>query len=224
MVLFDIYGTLLRSTASELHPDPELRAAISEVHSASPHPFPEVDIRDIHAGLHPEFTPAEIEDLALQHEHATNPVSSMPGAREVLEDLVAMGLRLGLVSNAQFYTVPVLEEALGAPLTDLGLDPALFRFSYLERRAKPDPWLFESTRDVLEGLGVKPEEVIHVGNDVRNDIAPARMAGFATVLFAGDGHSLRLRGHGIEDSGADHVIRDLQELLTLVRPTPELPR
>ena len=29
-ILFDIYGTLLGSTAGEIHPDPELRALIAE--------------------------------------------------------------------------------------------------------------------------------------------------------------------------------------------------
>ena len=217
-VLFDVYGTLLRSGAGGLHPDPRLRAAIAKAHAASPHPFPEVDIREIHADLCPGLTAEEIGEQAMRQEELLNPVSEMPGARETLEGLAGRGLKLGLVSNAQFYTVPILEGRLGATLTELRIDPHLCRFSYMERRAKPDPWLFEAAREALAMIEVKAEEVLYVGNDVRNDIDPAGAAGFRTVLFAGDASSLRLRGRGREDCGADHVIVDLRELLKLVKP------
>jgi putative hydrolase of the HAD superfamily len=212
-ILFDIYGTLLSSAAGELHPDPALRNLIAQAHAASPHPFPEIDIREIHAALHPELAPEEIEALAIAHERKANPLAPMPGATETLHQLAAQGLPLGLISNAQFYTVPILEEALGATLTDLGIDPDLCCFSYLERRAKPDPWLFEILRDRLETRGIPAAEVLYIGNDVRNDIDPARATGFSTALFAGDPLSLRLRGRGLGDSGADQVIHDLRELV-----------
>ena len=214
-VLFDIYGTRLKSAAGEVHPDPELRAAIAEDHAASPYPFPEVDIREIHARLHPELDATEIEALAMRHERVNNPVSPMPGARETLEALAVSGTRLGLVSNAQFYTVRVFEECLGLSLTELGIDRGLCRFSYLERRAKPDRRLFESVREALALAGVEAEDVMYVGNDVRNDIDPARGVGFRTVLFAGNEASLRLRGRSVDECGADHVIRDLREMLGL---------
>jgi putative hydrolase of the HAD superfamily len=213
-VLFDIYGTLLRSAAGELHPDPALRELIARAHRASPHPFPEIDIRELHAALHPRLAPREIETLALAHEGRTNPVTPMPGAADTLRKLAAQGIPLGLVSNAQFYTVPILEEALGADLAELGIDPSLCSFSYLERRAKPDAHLFEILRAPLARRGIPAAAVLHVGNDVRNDIEPARATGFRTALFAGDPDSLRLRGRSLDDSGADLVIQDLRELLT----------
>ena len=211
-VLFDVYGTLLRSTAGETHPDPAMRALIEQAHARSPHPFPEVDIREIHAAMHPELSPADIERLAMKHEQTVNPVSAMPGAADTLRELWSRGLSLGLVSNAQFYTVPVLEACLGQSLANLGIDPGLCVFSYLERRAKPDVYLFEVARDRSLERGISPEEVLYVGNDVRNDIDPAKAAGFRTALFAGDETSLRLRGRSIEESGADLVITDLRQL------------
>jgi putative hydrolase of the HAD superfamily len=211
-VLFDIYGTLLSSAAGELHPDPALRDLIAKAHAASPHPFPEIDIREIHAVLHPELGPEEIEALAFAHEWKANPVSAMPGAADVLRHLAARGIPLGLISNAQFYTVPVLEEALESTLAELGIDPRLCGFSYLERRAKPDPYLFEIVRDHLTKRGIPASQVLYIGNDVRNDIDPARATGFRTALFAGDPLSLRLRGRNLDHCGADHVIRDLREI------------
>ncbi len=211
-VLFDIYGTLLSSAAGEIHPDPRLRAAIAAAHAASPHPFPEVEIRSVLAALHPGLAPAEIEALALRLEDAVNPVAPMPGAAEALRRLHARGITLGLVSNAQFYTVPVLERELGFPLAALGIEPALCVFSYRLLRAKPDPFLFESARDLLAARSIPPEAVLYVGNDVRNDIDPARAAGFRTALFAGDASSLRLRGRSLGTSGADLVLDELSRL------------
>jgi len=208
-VLFDIYGTLLRSSAGESHPDPALRQLIEKAHAASPYPFPEVDIREIHAALQPQLSPTEIELLAIAHEQAINPVSAMPGAAETLRELSSRSLLLGLVSNAQFYTIPAVETSLGNSITNLGIDPDLCIFSYQERRAKPDVHLFDLARDQLLERGINPEEALYIGNDVRNDIDPARATGFRTALFAGDENSLRLRGRTLEQSGADLVITDL---------------
>ncbi|MCW1886430.1 HAD family hydrolase [Luteolibacter flavescens] len=211
-VIFDIYGTLLKSAAGEIHPDPKLRALIEEAHAASPHPFPEVDIREIHAALHPQLSPQEIERLAMDHEQAANPVSGMPGAAETLRRLSAMGLVLGVISNAQFYTIPLLEGCLGASVTELGFDPGLTVLSYTERRAKPDTWLFEVMRDRLLEKGIQPHEALYVGNDVRNDIDPAKRCGFRAALFTGDVSSLRLRGRSLENCGADLILASLGEL------------
>lgn len=217
-MLFDIYGTLLVSNAGSIHPDPLLRAAIARAHAASPHPFPEVDIREIHAELRPELSPAEIEALAMEQECGVNPVAPMPGAAETLRSLKEAGVAIGLISNAQFYTVQVLEKALGASLGDLGIDPALCHFSYLVKRAKPDLFLFQAAREFLAQRGVPAEAVLYVGNDVRNDIDPARATGFSTALFAGDERSLRLHGRSLSEAGADWMVNDLREIPALVLP------
>lgn len=219
VVLFDIYGTLLISAAGEIDPDPALSEAIAREHALSPHPFPEVEIRDIHAKLHPGLALEQIEQLAIEEEALTNPVAIMPEAAETLHDLKNRGLALGLISNAQFYTIPALEACLGGSLEDFGIDSNLSRYSYLERRAKPDRFLFEAVRDTLLEREIQPDQVIYVGNDVRNDIVPASAAGFKTALFAGDARSLRLRGFCPESCGADVVITQLGQLLDLVRRT-----
>ncbi len=215
-VLFDVYGTLLVSRAGGSHPDPELREAIARVHAASPHPFPEVDIREIYAGLRPELTAAEIEALAMEQECAFNPVSAMPGAVDTLRTLASSGMALGLVSNAQFYTVPILERCLGASLAGLGIDPALCQFSYALRRAKPDPVIFHAAQEALAQRGIEPAAVLYVGNDVRNDIDPARATGFRTALLAGDPEIVRLHGRTLAESGADWVLKELREITDLV--------
>lgn len=215
-VLFDIYGTLLISGAGESHPDPRIRTAIEAAHAASGLAFPEVDIREIHAALNPALAPGEIEELALRHELTCNPTAEMPGAAGTLRELHRRGFTLGLISNAQFFTLPVLEGHLHAPLEALGIDPELVVFSYHLLRAKPDPFLFKAARDLLAGRGIAPAAVLYLGNDVRNDIDPARAAGFRTALFAGDARSLRLRGRLPEDCRADAILTELRQLLQIV--------
>ena len=214
-MLFDIYGTLLASNAGELHPDPALRAMIEVVHAASPHPFPEVEIREIHAALHPGLSPEEIEDLAIHHERSMNPTEAMPGAVETLLGLKARELPIGLISNAQFYTLPELERCLGE-VGSLGIDRELCVFSYEYRRAKPDTFLFEVARGLLLDRSIAPAEVLYIGNDVRNDIEPAKKTGFRTALLAGDPRMLRLHGRTLEDAGADWILKDLREILGLL--------
>jgi len=217
-VLFDVYGTLLKSAAGETHPDSAMRALIEKAHAASPHPFPEVDIREIHAAMHPLLSASEIERLAMEHEQAVNPVTTMPGAAETLRELSSRGLKLGIISNAQFYTVPVMESSLGDSLENFGIDPGLCIFSYLERRAKPDTHLFEIAHERLLEHGIQPHQVLYVGNDVRNDIDPAKSCGFQTALFTGDETSLRLRGRPLSACGATLILSDFRDLPRLSVP------
>ncbi len=233
--LFDIYGTLLISAAGEVLPDddetalrgpgfplpvrpllPALREAIRREHARSPHPFPEIDIVALWAELIPGLENAET--FALAADCALNPVWPMPSARAILTTLKESGLQLGLVSNAQRFTPFLLENLLGDSLSGLGFDPALCRYSWREGRAKPDSMLFASVRETLEDRGIRPEETLYIGNDVRNDIAPARACGFRTALFAGDARSLRWRGTSAENCGADLILTSLDQLAVCVSP------
>jgi putative hydrolase of the HAD superfamily len=166
--------------------------------------YPEVEIRSIwrnvtrrlyRAGLlKKEADMADIHRLAVEYECRVNPVWPMPMMRETLNRILAKGLRLGIVSNAQFYT-PLLFEALaGGRPEQAGFDPALIAYSFECLEAKPSVRLFEI---VLEPLrlrwGIMPEQTVYVGNDMLNDIWTASQAGCRTVLFAGDQRSLRKR-------------------------------
>jgi putative hydrolase of the HAD superfamily len=69
--------------------------------------------------------------------------------------------------------------------------------------------------DSLSKRGISPESVLYVGNDMRNDIAPAARCGFRTALFAGDARSLRLRPDEplCDGVNADIVVKELADLL-----------
>ncbi|MDR2028755.1 MAG: HAD family hydrolase [Treponema sp.] len=176
------------------------RGEVLRLHGEAPCPYPEVRVEEIWAGFLTK-TPAppgqigerDPKELALRYELAVNPVFPMPGAGETLEALRKRGLILGIISNAQFFTPLLFEAFFGASPEHLGFDPGLLIYSYEIGEAKPSPALFAPACKRLASLGIGPEACLYVGNDMLNDIYGAGAWGFKTVLFAGDGRSLRLR-------------------------------
>jgi len=134
-----------------------------------------------------------VDLLAVVYEGRVNAVWPMPGARETLAAIRSAGLTLGLVSNAQFFTPLLFPALFEQTLDDLGFDPELRFFSYQRRRAKPGTYLYAAAAREMARRGMRPNEALYVGNDMRNDMWPAREVGFTTALFAGDNRSLRLR-------------------------------
>jgi putative hydrolase of the HAD superfamily len=147
-----------------------------------------------------------------------------PSAFQTLEAVKELGLRQGIISNAQFYTPIALrmllrreEKRVDDPLRQL-FDRHLILFSYRLGVSKPNPLAFELARSRLKAMGVKPSRVLYVGNDVLNDMIPARRVGFRCVLFAGDAQSLTLREDRAECAGfrPDAVIKSLPQLLRII--------
>lgn len=159
---------------------------------------PEVDVREVWAEL--------LADLGIQTDHSSiaalavevdalcHPCWPAPGLAAMLTCFHEAGLRLGVISNAQAHT-PLLFPALtGRNVEEWGFRKDLQAYSWEGREAKPSVRLFHRLAERLRGTyGIEPEQAAYIGNDVRNDIAPANLAGFHTILFAGDARSLRWR-------------------------------
>ncbi len=241
VILFDVYGTLLisasgdigvesamphgRDTASALQAvgwsgagptSAEFQAEIRRRQDAARRcgvDVPEIEVRDVWATLLAPFgmtDPDQVADLAVAYEMQVNPIWPMPGFPEVLDGLKKQ-FRLGVVSNAQFYTPLVLEALTGRSWADLGFEDALCAWSYRSHRAKPSPGLWQPILDRLRADGIHPSQVVMVGNDERKDVAPAHALGLHTVLFAGDQRSLRV--HPDESHGPPSaIITDLRQL------------
>ena len=170
-------------------------------------------IRDLH-----ELPTAAVR-AAFRFEISANVVCPMPGAAEIVQELAGRGLTLGIVSNAQFYTPLVIEALLGAPVEKIGFADNLCVWSWKLLEAKPSLRLFEQALERLrDTYGITADEVLYVGNDMRNDIRPSKELGCATALFAGDRRSLRLRPD--EASGRrtepDATITHLEQLSQVV--------
>ena len=169
----------------------DLHAAIGAAHRAARARgvrYPEVDLRAIWRRLLPTADTAAAARAAVSYECRSNPVWPMPGAAAVVATLQAR-VPVGIVSNAQFFT-PV---ALAALLPQVTFDPRLVVWSFAVGEAKPSARLYQLAAErMARQHRLRPEQLLMVGNDLRNDLLGARRAGVRGALFAGDARSLRL--------------------------------
>ncbi len=192
--------------------------------------YPEIDIVEVwkkYVGLLEEAdiirrVPCSRQDqshfwhrLVVEFEARVNPVWPSPGVLDALSRLRSKGLRLGIISNAQFYVRLLFPAFLRSSLEELGFSPELLFFSYEHGCAKPGTGLYERARTKVATLGFDPSEVLHVGNDVRHDMVPAHSVGFRTALLAIDEHNVSFLPEDSPDpiGPADLVVRSFDELL-----------
>jgi putative hydrolase of the HAD superfamily len=185
--------------------------------------YPEVDIVDVwrqtllRLGLQ-SFTEIDLELLALTYEARTNPVWTMPNAAQCLSSLQTAGLRLGIVSNAQFFTPPLFPVLFSREISELGFEDALCFYSWRHGVAKPSSRLYGLAADALRERAISPRETLYIGNDMLNDVAGAARVGFHTALFAGDARSLRRRESDARTAGIvpDLELTDLSQMPSCV--------
>jgi len=181
--------------------------------------YPEVDIITLwHEILQTlgieQYGMEELCRNSLRFEILSNKVALMPNVPILFDFLRRRYLPLGIVSNAQFYTPLLLEYLSGKTLNELGFKKELTAWSFELQCGKPDEQIFHKPLAVLNGMGIRSDEVLYVGNDMLNDIATASAMGMKTVLFAGDKRSLRLRNGDSRVDGVfpDYIITDLIQL------------
>jgi putative hydrolase of the HAD superfamily len=104
---------------------------------------------------------------------------------------------LGIISNGNSYP------------ERLGLDEVISFMAYAQDHGgieKPDPRLF---RVALADAGCAPDEMLHVGDSLENDVAGAAAAGVRSVW-------LNRNGHAGEATGAECEISKLTGLLDIL--------
>jgi putative hydrolase of the HAD superfamily len=119
-------------------------------------------------------------------------------AVETIQGVIALGYRLGIISN---YT-----DTLPNKLVSLGIDKLFDAIVYSQRvgAEKPSPLIFEAA---MEAMGCDPEEAVHIGDKYDADIIGARGVGIAPVLIDRDG----------QHQDADCVrVQDLREVLPIL--------
>ncbi len=194
--------------------------------------YPEIEIREIwktvlqlaeKQKLIYDINHIDVTKLAMVFEFISNKVYPMPGFKDILDQLRSKTIPIGIVSNAQFYTPVLLNYFLSGGLKKTGdvdkFEKDLTVFSYQFGRSKPDVYLFSKLVPTLKKkFDVNPKEVLFVGNDMLNDIYPAKRTGFKTALFAGDKRSLRLRNNmnEIKNIKPDFIITELLQLLEII--------
>lgn len=73
---------------------------------------------------------------------------------------------------------------------------------------KPHPKIFE---DMIDRLGVLPEQIMYVGDDALNDVAPARAMGMVSVWYKQEDAEIE----PLEEE-VDFTITTVEELLTIL--------
>ena len=248
-ILFDIYGTLLISASGDIStaeknlPTAEKLEALLDKYKISIPPsqlktklfqviesdhadkknqgidFPEVNIDKVWQQVL-EFKEIDIARcFAVEYEMIVNPVYPMPLLGPTLQTLKRKNIPMGIISNAQFFTPLLFDLFLGALPEKLGFDPDLIFYSYQYGYAKPSLFLFDQAVKSLARKGIKPGDVLYIGNDMLNDIYPSDKIGFRTCLFAGDSRSLRLRQDDPRCKSLipDAVIKELNQLTDMIR-------
>lgn len=128
------------------------------------------------------------------------------GVRETLESL-AVRYRLGVISDVGFSPGRVLREIMRRNDLLRFFDSLIF--SDEAGCAKPHGRVFART---VANLGVKPGEIVHVGDLEHTDIVGAKRAGYYAIRFTG----VTPMGDQ-ETTGADRVTTDFSELPELIQ-------
>ena len=142
----------------------------------------EVFIENIAPGLVDRLDEETIQEILRVYADSffVHPPVPHADAVDVLRDVKAMGLRIGLISNT-------------------GMTPGVTFRSYLEQQgmleyfdtltfsdevklSKPSLQIFQMT---LRSLGAAPEQAVHVGDHVENDVVGAKRCGLKTVWITG---------------------------------------
>lgn len=244
-ILFDIYGTLFISGSGDIGAQKkkametekikdllqkfnipktprdlvnELYTAIEDMHQQLRDEgidYPEIEIDQIWRQILENNDRKYIQSFAIEYELIVNPVYPMPHLEKTLVFCREQNLMMGIISNAQFFTPRLFDWYLHASPEDLGFHSELIFYSYQIRHAKPSMVPFKMAASAIGAKGLKPAAALYIGNDMRNDIYPAKQLGFQTALFAGDTRSLRLRTNDSRcgNLSADLVLTDLSQLI-----------
>ncbi len=177
--------------------------------------YPEVNIDLIWKDILEFEDPGLVRNFAIEFEMLVNPIYPMPDLKKLFLFCKNTHIKMGIISNAQFFTPVLFELFLDAKPQTLGFHPDLIYYSYKFNHAKPSTLLFEMAEKKLRTMNINVNSVLYIGNDMLNDIYPSHRTGFNTALFAGDSRSLRLRKNNIKckDLSPDIIITDLMQLM-----------
>jgi putative hydrolase of the HAD superfamily len=133
-----------------------------------------------------------------------------PAVLDVLRSLAEQGRRLGVLSNAHERE---MRNWAFSPLSRLFVAAC---FSFQGGWMKPEPAAY---RDILSAMGVRASQAVFVGDGASGELAGARAAGFAQIVFMRG----LLRRYGVDEvlltayaNESDAVIDDLGELVSVI--------
>lgn len=150
--------------------------------------FPEINWEEIVKLALPEVLKLrdnQFEDFIFQQSRVWHSVEMRRQTAEFLKFAINNGVVLGIASNCQNYTLRELEFALKQ--FDLSMDifePEICFYSFKYGFSKPNPHVFQILNARLERMGIKPHEIMMVGDSIENDIIQPRRFGWNWWLLS----------------------------------------
>lgn len=146
----------------------------------------------------------EKEFLDYYSEHLADNTKLFPGVKKLIDFIESSGRAWGVITNKHArFTIPVLKSLHLAP-------QILVCGDTLEKR-KPNP---DQIVYALNKLGMKPNEAIYVGDDIRDIIASKAAGVFSVAASWGYLGS----AEPIEDWHADLILDNPEQLITVQLP------
>jgi FMN phosphatase YigB (HAD superfamily) len=145
-----------------------------------------------------------------------------PCAAAALKLVRGQGLRQGLLADGQSFTFVQLQRGLSDEDSKIGLDDlfesGLRVLSSDHGARKPSERLYKGFLERLEKDGIAPEQVLHIGSRMDQDVIPARKLGMRTGLFAGDKSSLVATAEQLKDRALrpDVLLTELEQIGEIV--------
>jgi putative hydrolase of the HAD superfamily len=177
---------------------------------SDPRPLREY-IADYVSGLGRTLSEAEFaafDNVWSAHDAALG--SPRPQVLSALSRLAAGGVRLGLLSNAHEREIRCWHASPFSSFFEVA------SFSCHIGRAKPQAGAY---RQVLEALGVRPEDALYMGDGASDELRGARDLGFGTVVFMrGLLKELQVRGseYAMLAGQAHFVVDSVEEMANVI--------
>ena len=146
-----------------------------------------------------------------------------PGALTTMTMLSEAGYRQAALADGQCFTLVQLTRALRAqgslPYLEALLPENLNTLSYEWGVRKPSVSLYAQAILRFKEIGLEPNQILHVGTRIRDDLAVAKSYGFRTVLYAGDKTSLQATGADVKnpETKPDRLITELAQLRNILQ-------
>jgi putative hydrolase of the HAD superfamily len=223
-VIFDLFGTLVDNfTVPEYQ---RVLAEMSAVLKAPTDRFSQLwrdtfrlrtngthrthqdSIRYICRELGLTVTEGQVEEAAaLRLAYTIKALKPRPQAVPVIKKLKSMGYKVGLISDCSPETPAAWSQTLFRGLFDVTV------FSCKAGMKKPDPRIY---RLATEGLKVKPEDCLYIGDGSSQELTGARQAGMTPVLIRVPDEPADTHFIDREENWEGPVIASLGEVLELV--------
>lgn len=185
------------------HPEPDFRKVILDVLST-------MRQEELIAGT---VSFEKATQFVIEFEFRANSNWPMPNLINKLQQLCQQGIKLGIISNSQFYSPLSFKAMTGKTIQQAGFEQKLQTWSFQHGIKKPSADFYQLFIDQLPAFNLRPEQVLYVGNDLFNDIVPAKQMNLKTALFMGDKRSIRHKKSDLTDARQpDIIIDDLAQI------------